>query len=249
LSFTRQLSWGFFITISSGVLIELVQIKFARLPEFGDIWRNCLGFTFALFYFSGSLNNVSERLLYLFKILVIFLIMLELSNPLKAIIDEKIALKQFPFLSGFETIFETDRWEPRQKIKRVKTHSHEGKYSAEIFLTTEKYSGVAMKYFPRNWENYSYLCFSLYNPANYSLEILGLVHDRGYVENNRRSGDRFHKKLILSPGWNIIRISIAKIQEGPIDRMMNLRQILTFGLYASDLKIPQSIYLDELRLE
>ena len=81
------------------------------------------------------------------------------------------------------------------------------------------------------------------------MEILGLVHDRGYVEKNRRSGDRFQKKLILSPGWNAIKISISEIQEGPTDHKMNLQQILTFGLYVSDLKIPQTIYLDEVMLE
>ena len=141
LSLAKQLNWGLFITMSSGILIELVQIKFTRLPELGDIWRNCLGFTFALIFFSGSMNKISERLLHLFKILIIFLIMLELSFPVKALIDEQTALNQFPLLSGFETIFETDRWEPSQKMKRVKTYSREGKYSAEILLTTEKYSG------------------------------------------------------------------------------------------------------------
>jgi len=249
LSISKQLGWTLLMTLATGIIIELVQIDFKRFPEAGDIWRDCLGSAFALIYFSRSFKLISAAYINFWKFLIIILIIVEFSNPAKAIIDENISRKQFPVLSGFETPLETDRWEPREKIRRSGTHTADGKYSAEINLTTEKYSGVSLKYFPRNWQNYAYLCFSIYNSSKQSLMLICSIHDWEYTEKGRQNRDRFSKKLIIQPGWNRVRISILEIQRGPRDRLLNLQKIYSLGFFASYLKKPQRIYLDEVKLE
>ncbi len=249
LNFPKQLGWGLLITLSTGIIIELVQINFARIPEAGDIWRDCLGCTFALICFSRSSKQISTKYLNILKILIVFLILLEFSYPVKAIIDENIARKQFPLLSGFETPFETDRWEPSERIKRSRTSVSEGKYSAEIHLTTGKYSGVALKYFPRNWQNYNNLYFSVYNSTNHILKLTCRIHDWEHIQRGQRFSDRFNKRLFLQPGWNNIKIAIREIQRGPKDRLLNLEKIYNFGFFASNLKESLFIYLDEVKLE
>jgi len=249
LNFPKQLGWGLLITLSSGIIIELVQINFSRFPEISDIWRDGLGCAFALICFSRSAMKISERKRYVLKILIIIFILFEFSYPVKAIIDENIARRQFPILSGFETPFETDRWEPSERIKRANAFASEGKYSAEIYLTTEKYSGISLKYFPRNWQNYNYLHFSVYNSSNQSLMITCLIHDWEYIERDRQVGDRFNKKLILQPGWNSVRIPLLEIQQGQTDRFLNLQKIYSFGFFVSNLQEPLNIYIDEIKLK
>jgi hypothetical protein len=249
LSFTKQIRWGLLITISTGIIIELIQINFTRIPEAGDIWRDCLGCLFALVFFSKSNIKISAKIPAFLKILLVILVIIEFSIPLKALVDEKIAQSQFPLLSGFETPFETERWEPGTCIKRVNNYASKGKYSAEISFTTEKYSGVSLKYFPRNWSKYRYLHFSVYNTAKKSLQIILLIHDMEYIARDRQPGDRYNKKLILRPGWNHVRIPLLEIQSGPSDRLLNVSHILSTGIFVSRLKNPQTVYLDEIRLE
>jgi len=249
LSFYRQVGWGLVLTLFTGIGIELIQIQFSRLPEFGDIWRNILGCMLALIFFSRSTRSFGSKHLKIPKLLIIFFVLLEFSYPVISIIDEMIARKQFPLLSGFETPFEMDRWEAGDRLQRSHLYSLEGKYSAQILLDTDRYSGVALIYFPHNWQNYKTLHFSVYNPDNQPLSVTCRIHDWEHIVNGQQFSDRFNKRFILNPGWNEIIIPMGEIQNAPQGRLMNLKQIYNFGFFASNLKMARTVYLDDVRLE
>ncbi len=249
LTFFRQVGWGLVLTLFTGIGIELIQIQFSRLPEFGDIWRDILGCLLALVFCSRSIRSFGLKYLKILKLSVIFFLLFEFSYPLVSIIDEIIAQKQFPLLSGFETPLEADRWEAGNRLQRSQLYSSEGKYSAQILLHTDLYSGVALVYFPRNWQNYTELHFSVFNPDNQPLPVTCRIHDWEHILNGQQFSDRFNKRIILHPGWNEINITMEEIQNAPLGRLMNLTQIYNFGFFASNLSRTKTIYLDNVTLK
>jgi hypothetical protein len=238
---------GILVTLLTGIPIELLQIEFSRIPEFGDVWRNLVGCFVGLSFFSPKVENLSKGWKRFLKTFVIMLVLVEITAPVKNIIDETIACRQFPLLAGFETPFETGRWRADNGISRTQSPVYSGKYAAEILLTTEKYSRVSLEYFPRDWHQYEKLMFSIYNTKNMNLQLSLRIHDGQHLQNNEPY-DRYAQSIILTPGWNVIEIPLQKLKNAPRDRKMDLRNIYNFMIYSSFLSDSTWIYLDDVRL-
>jgi hypothetical protein len=236
------------ITITLGLLIEVVQMGFDRRLEFGDILRNILGCMITLIFFSEKILFRKSIMIPL-KVLLVFWLFLELLSPVRSIIDEVIANKQFPILVNFETPFEKYRWVQPEKIFVSKDSVKIGKAAGKTILTTEKYSGIFLKYFPRNWTNYQFLSFYIYNNSLDSLKITCRVFDDKHLKLNQKFSDRFNKGILLSPGWNFVKIPLSELKIAPKDREMDLSQIMNFGIFAKSLPSPVTIFIDEVRLE
>jgi hypothetical protein len=179
--------------------------------------------------------------------LVIILVLVEITAPVKNIIDETIARRQFPLLSGFETPFETGRWAADNGVSRTKSLVYSGRYAAKVLLTSERYSGVSLEYFPRDWRAYAVFEFSIYNSQSKSLELTCRIHDGEHLLSNQFY-DRFNKQIILKPGWNVIEFPLQDLENAPRDRKMDLGNIHNFMLYSSFLADSTWIYLDDVRL-
>jgi VanZ family protein len=245
---TIQLFWLTLLTILSGSLIELIQIKFARLTELGDLWRDFLGCLFGLSFFSDSCKKISKRYLLIIRLTVILLLIIELILPFTAIVDEIVAKKQFPVLSKFETPFESERWESEKPAIRTSEQVYEGKYACKFNLDTTQYSGFTLRYFPGNWEGYDKLHFALFNPLTSPLSVTCRIHDWEHIQNKEPYQDRFNRRLLLQPGWNSIQIFLEEVKNAPHNRTMNMKQIMNLCIFATRLSQPLEIYIDDVGL-
>ncbi len=247
-SFHVQLSGLFIFCMLSGVAIELIQVNFKRIPEWGDLWRDFLGILLGIVLFSESFKSVSPLTRRFIKIIGVLFLMAEIIPSIRAVSDEMIARKQFPLLSGFETPWETDRWESDNRLNRRGDIVREGKYAASTLLTTERYSGLSLKYFPRDWSTYRFLRFSIFNTLDDTLYLTCRIHDRTHIENQQPFSDRFNKRLILEPGWNSWEIPVSEIRTAPLGRQMDLSRVYNLGFFSSNLSFPVVIYIDEVKL-
>ncbi len=137
-------------TILSGILIEWIQVGLHRKPELGDVWRDVLGSAVGWIFFSEHAAAIKKKQQRFLRVFVAVLIGIEFINPVRSLSDEIIAGAEFPVLSDFETPFELERWEGEGKMIYANDPVYQGKRAARVSLTTEKYSGIAAKYFPRD---------------------------------------------------------------------------------------------------
>jgi hypothetical protein len=236
------------LALVTGIAIELLQIQFSRIPEFGDIWRNILGCLVGLTFFSASIKRLPIKFVWLMKSIIIILVLIQFAAPAKALTDEIIAREQFPLLSGFETPFETDRWTADNGIKRIDQRAYEGRYAASVLLTTEQFSGMSLKYFQGNWQQYQFLQFAIYNSDDQELSLICRINDGEHYQNNQSFQDRYNKKYALKPGWNLIKISLDEVVSAPVGRKMNMNNIHDLIIFASYLTESTTILIDDAKL-
>ncbi len=126
---------------------------------------------------------------------------------------------------------------------------NKGKSSLKFFFNTSKYSGVSLKYFPKEWSPYNILSFEIFNSQNDLLKITCRIHDKKHIEGKQLHSDRFIKTYTLSKGWNTIEINLNSVLCAPLERKMNMKNIISFGIFVTSQKENKTIYLDDVVLE
>ena len=244
-SFIIQLTWVILITFFLGVVSELAQNNFNRRPEIGDMRRDIEGGLLALFFFSATSSRLPNLLLRSLQVVILIAVIFEAAPVGKAIMDEATARRSFPVLADFETPFEINRWRGRANISINNEIAYNGKASMKVRLTTAKYSGVFMRYFPRDWKGYAYLHAAIYNESRQPLEITVRINDELHIN---RYNDRFNRVYLLRTGWNKISIPLERVKNAPKKRKMDLRRIRSFGFFVISQPVPKTIYIDNVRL-
>jgi hypothetical protein len=236
------------ITLLAGASIEFMQHGTAHMPDTGDVLRDLIGSLIVLAFGSSSpeLRPVSLRLS--LRVAVLMLSLVQLWPVTKSLIDEAIARHQFPLLSDFETPFEIDRWTGSAGLTVETVPSIANSRLLKLSLTTDQYSGVALKYFDGDWTSASSLKFSLYNPDEISLPITCRIHDFEHLDGHEEYEDRFNRRYLLLHGWNHIEIDLDEVKKSPAGRSMDMSRIQGFGLFVTSLPAPRIIYLDNVRL-
>ena len=236
------------IVLILGTAIEMFQYGFSRTPDPGDMVRNLIGSCLALFFWAPSRKTIPGKKLRILQTLTALIFMVSLLPLSIALTDEWTAQKQFPVLSDFETSFEKYRWNGEAVRSIDHRIAYHGKSSLKIQLDTTEYSGVGLKYFPRDWQNYKALIFSVYNPASKPSKLTCRVRDRRHTQGPQLYSDRFNKSYVLDNGWNTIKINIEEIANAPKTRQMNIGQIYNLGIFAVQLPEPRIIFIDDVRL-
>jgi len=180
-----------------------------------------------------------------FMVVLIVVTCLEFYPLVIALIDEAIAYAQFPVLSNFETPFEAGRWTNHSHLKTEDRIARNGSKSLRIGITTSKYSGLSLKYFPADWTGYNYFNFSVYNPDSDTLKITCRIHDKNH---NNRYADRYNEVFRVIPGWNDYSVPIKKIINTPKERRMDLSNIKLVGLFTVKSPRKRYLYLDDIML-
>jgi VanZ family protein len=244
-SLYKQLWYIITFSLFTGILIELAQVKFDRTPDVYDLLRNILGSVLGVAFYSPRRHKISIRIRKAIQILLIILTSFALYPFTAALVDEAIAWSQFPILSDFETPMEVNRWQNHFQLKLEKGLARKGDHSMRVSLTTSKYSGVSLKYFPNDWRDYTHLNFSIYNPDNDTLRVICRIHD---VHHNHSFNDRYNEAFYLKYGWNDFQIPINDILLAPKERRMDLSQIELIGIFTVRSPRRRLIYLDSFRL-
>ncbi len=183
------------------------------------------------------------------KGLSVFFLLVACLPLAEALCDEGIARGQFPLLADFETPFEKDRWEGNARASVDRSVSRHGNASLRVEMDTSLYSGIALVYFPRNWNAYHFLLLEVFNPSSEAISITCRIHDRQHEEGVQTYKDRFNEGFLLQQGWNELRIDLGKVARAPFGRVMDLGEIRAVGLFATKLSAPRTVFVDYVRLE
>ncbi len=239
-SFLTTFSYVFLIVLVLGIVVEGLQMCSGdRLPDVNDVLRNQLGCLLAFIFFYP--RKEYGRNVFLFLILIAFSISL---MPLRrAMVDEWLAREQFPILSDFETSLEIDRWANKAMLVVEKGPARHGDHSLQVQLSTDKYSGVSLKYFNKDWRGYGNLLFSVYNPDGEVLELVCRVHDNAH---NNQYNDRFNRKFLLRKGWNDLVVSLQDVETSPKDRLLDLSEVEKVGFFVVEQEREWKICIDFL---
>lgn len=238
---------AFFTVACVGLGIELLQLNIAgRFFSWNDVGIDLMGGAAALLWRARrSLPRLQATLAALASIFVVGVNFVPLGSVLA---DEYRSARDFPLLAGFETTMELRRWaDDRGGLSRVTMPRVQGRYAARITLTTDKYSGVALKYFPGDWQGRQALAFDVFNPGQ-PLILHHRVHDAFHRGAMQTYGDRYNGRTLLAEGWNAIIIPMADIIAGPKERQMDVTKIRGLGVFVVQQKERRVLFLDNVRL-
>ncbi len=247
-SLLAQLRRIIIFTLVLGIVIELVQYGFNRMPDFGDLWRNLIGSLMGLFFFNPTKKAPTKLNLRIVQYIIILLVLIELFPLAVSLTDEVIAARAFPVLADFESSIEVSRWTGSARFEIDKDSPVSGESSLKVTLGTSKYSGLSLKFFPNNWQGYRELRFSIDNTTSETFKILFRIHDRQHSRSKKRYNDRFNTIFLLSPGLNHISLDLAEVIQAPATREMDLSDIVEFQLFVMEMKASKVIRIDDFRL-
>lgn len=236
------------ITLTLGTLVEVFQYGFNRTPDMGDLFRNMIGAGIAICFLLPITKSVPKTPMLILRTTLVFLVASQFYPIVIALIDEYHARQEFPILSDFQTPFQIHRWSSDAAITIENDIGNQGNRAMRTDLTTQLYSGVALKHFPGNWQQYQFLQFRIYNPSADTIAITCRIHDKTHTQSVQHYHDRYNKTNSISQGWDTITISLDEVRRAPDKRQMDLSQIFGVGFFASNLPHPRTIYIDDVRL-
>lgn len=238
------------LTMAGGVLIELMQIGTTRTADMQDVLRDLIGSLLVLSWVTGrGQTGVFRRVIIGVRAGLIIALLIMLKPLAVSLIDEGIALYQFPVLADFNNPFAIKRWEGNAERTIVSLPAMPETRAMQIDLTRQKYSGVFLRYFPGDWRGYDSLIMTLYNPGDEVLMITCRIHDEAHELSRQSFSDRFNRTYGLRPGLNRLRIGLDTVAAAPAGRTMDLGHIHSLGLFTTKLVLPRLLYLLDVRLE
>jgi len=240
----------FLLVFFVGSGVELLQmLGTSRSPDIEDVLRNQLGCLMAFAFCIRPPFVGRPWLLRLLRGGVLALLVVAAWPLSRSLIDEYLAARQFPVLADFETPFEPYRWNNVRQLQAETAIVRHGRKAVRVQLSTNKFSGVALFHFPRDWRGYQTLRWSVYNPQAAPLILSCRIHDVQHKKHNLEFHDRFNQQFTLEPGWNDLAVSLEKVKAAPRGRAMVMEQIEGFGLFVTGQSQPRVVYLDYVYLD
>lgn len=239
----------FFLVFFLGIAVEFLQMLGGnRSPDAEDVLRNQLGCLAAYAYVIRPQVSAVQWQQRLMQIGVLLALMFAVWPLSRAVIDEYQAMQQFPVLADFETPFERYRWNNSNQLREETKIVRHGRKAVQVQLSTNKYSGIALFFFPPDWRGFQELRFSVYNTKNTPLFLNSRIHDVHHKKHEMEFSDRYNQQFELEPGWNDCAIPLDKVKAAPKGRAMDMEHIEGFGLFVIQQPRSQVIYLDNVHL-
>lgn len=243
----NNLGLALLLTLLLGGAVELLQGGLGRSPDLVDLGRDLVGTLLALAWARPSSWPPGRQLA--LRVVVLLLGLLCLLPPAIALTDEALARRDFPVLADFETPFELDRWEGNARLSIASNPVVRGGHALRAVLGTERYAGLFLTAFPGDWRGYRTLAVEVHNPLAQPLRLVCRIHDLAHVQGLQAYNDRFNRSLLLTPGWNSLRIDLAAVAAAPKGRALDLGQVAGVGFFAIELPESVVLHFDALRLE
>lgn len=248
LSFQRYLLQIVLLATVFGGLSELIQSQIGREAAWSDLGNDIVGALAGLCFFSQPRKMLPGWQLRILQVPILLLVLWILLPVGKVLVDDLISWRQFPLLSGFETPLEKTRWGAGAKHDISRDVYFSGRAALKIELTRQRYSGLGLKDFPRNWSAYQAISLQVFNPDNENLKLHFRVHDKYHRDYKNAYSDRYNSSFDLVPGWNHLKVDLAVVAHAPKNRLMDMHNIAGMGLFVGKLVRPRTIYIDDVRL-
>jgi len=245
-SLITRVSVTLVIIVTCAVGIELIQIQAHRTSELSDIRRDMVGAFLGYMYVfrQGRFANVIRVPL---VVGAVIFCAFELMPLAKSLVDEINIHQDKAALSNLEFMFEDQRWVGNSTRLISEEFVSEGENSLRVDLNTDEYSGVFLRYMRRDWRDEKNLHFSIYYPEKDKLLLHIRISDYSHVGNNSYY-DRYNREIVLKNGWNNVEISIEDIKNAPRDRVIDIGNIESVGMFVVDLPKTKTIYIDNVYL-
>ncbi len=247
-SFYRQLVEVVILSILLGGATELIQSGIGREASWEDLGNDVVGGLIGMSFCSPLRRIIPVWHLKIIKIMVSILVIFSVLPLGKVLIDDVVAWQQFPLLAGFETSLEKTRWRGSARRSIDSQIYHSGKSSLRVELTTQRYSGIGIKDFPRDWTGFSGVNMWVFNPDIEPLTLHFRIHDHYHYQHDNEYSDRFNTSFDLKSGWNLLHVSLEKVASSPKTRLLDLSKISGMGVFVGKLEKPHVIYLDDVEL-
>jgi len=229
---------------SFGASIELIQPFFSRSREVGDLFLNYVGVLLSIILFSRHVIHWFYKLAYcgLFSYL--------LFPSVLSIYDEVKVQVEFPILASFQQNIALTRWKSDQPLSlAVPSELANVQNMMKITFVPRTYSGVALRYFQGDWQEYINLTMRFYNPNQQSLPVTLIITDKHYNKSKPNDKDRYNQNLLIEPGLSEKSIPLNIIRDGLILRKMDLSNMAGVDFYMYKLNAPVHLYLESLYLQ
>jgi VanZ family protein len=252
--FNKKPWWLWFVLISVfclvlGMAIEVVQLVVGRNFEMKDLLNDLLGGYLGLLIVTALQAHRPVAIRVSMYPLMLLLIAIVLKPLAFVVIDEFVMEEEFPILADFETTYELSRWDNNLASLSIdNSQKRYGEKAMRIEFSAGEYPDITLKDFPRNWQDYVAVKFSIFNTTDSNLDMELKIYDWQHVKNGYDYSDRFNKELTLHPGWNDFNIAMEEIQSAPKHRSLELENIASFSLFLHELDKPMVMYFDSLRL-
>ncbi|GAB6059658.1 VanZ family protein [Desulfonatronum parangueonense] len=225
--------------------IELIQPYFNRTASWRDLGVNLLGACFALLFLAPQRYRLGRYLLRAAQVAVLAICLIQFYKPMTNLWDMKLAARQFPMLSDFETPFEARRWSRGVIDSGFAGH---GASSLRVRLGTQYYSGTTMIRSFGDWQGYAALAMRIHNPGPGPLRMTISIRDKEHLRRGGGYHDRYNREFRLAKGWNDLSIPLENIENAPAGRRLDLSQVTSLAVFAIQMKEPRVIHLDHVRL-
>ena len=237
-----------FASLFIGLVIEGLQLLVGRSFELADVLSDLYGALIGYLLGNFSLVSSKQRISSIFSIVV--LLALSFTGLFRVVFDEVKMYEEFPILADFESTFELTRWDVNlAELSISSKHTRHGLRALRVEFLPGEYPDITLQHFPRNWQGYKTITFSLYNQYTKSINIELKVYDKQNIRNGYLYKDRFNKELVVNPGWNDFNIALSDVLTSPADRIMDSQNIKSLSLFLHQTTKVITLYLDSLMLQ
>lgn len=116
----------------------------------------------------------------------------------------------------------------------------------QLWLYQGDYPGISIIEPVPDWSGYRNLRLNIYSMHDHSRKLVLRIHDDSHNQNH---SDRFNEELPVRPGLNTFAIPLSSIQQGPVERELDLTHIAGVILFSTGLDEPLQFSLGNIFLE
>lgn len=117
---------------------------------------------------------------------------------------------------------------------------------ARLTMKHARYPGLWVHETYPDWTGHRSLRFNIYSEMNSPVQLTLRIHDGRH---NNAYKDRFNYLFTVLPGANALKIPLDAVRRAPASREMDMQDISTIALFASNPKETYTIDIDGMWLE
>lgn len=243
---SKQIALVSMISLTVGILIEIVQPYFGRNRSAIDLYYDVVGICFSSIFYLRK-NSSPKKTLY--STLIFFVCLASAIPAFRLWLWWQI--NQSPTLLNFERNWESysysiDREVSLERIpatNELEKNNHIGELR---FGISTAYPGFSLDHPKTDWSTYKTLSWEISSKHDHIIKMNLRVHDRNH---NQEYSDRFNYRFEVKPGLNKFKLSLKEIKTSPESRIMEMDKIQNIKFFLTKPKVSTTIYIDNVQLQ